>query len=302
MLFNGIYFSNRESVFQKWNTRKMDDPKTPRIDSPNDERRPRGRPRAFNDKTEQNTIKSLDRALVVLEALAQMQGATLTTLADEMGQSPATLYRILVTLESRGMVETDPATQTWHIGPGAFLIGSVFLRRTSLVERSRPIMRDLMAATGETANLGVERGTHVLFISQVETHQAIRAFFPPGAMSPLFASGVGKALLAQQSEEGFARYLREADLEAFTPKTLADPDALRADLLKTRARGYSYDDEERNMGMRCIAAPVFNAHGEAAAGISVSGPSGRIGEEDVERIAESVKAAAAKLSAALGAG
>jgi len=280
----------------------MADPDSPRIDTLNDERRPRGRPRAFNDKTEQNTVKSLDRALMVLETLAHMQGATLTTLADEMKQSPATLYRILVTLEARSMVETDPVTQSWHIGPGAFLIGSVFLRRTSLVERSRPIMRDLMAITGETANLGIERGTHALFISQVETHQAIRAFFPPGAMSPLFASGVGKALLARQSEADFARYLREATLEAFTPKTLTDPEALRADLALTRQRGFSYDNEERNMGMRCIAAPVFNAHGEAVAGISVSGPSGRIGETDVDRIAEAVKAAAAKLSAALGAG
>jgi IclR family acetate operon transcriptional repressor len=279
----------------------MADAKSQRIDGPNDERRPRGRPRAFNDKTEQNTIKALDRALVVLETLAEMQGATLTSLADRMRQSPATLYRILVTLEARGIVETDPATQTWHIGPGAFLIGSVFLRRTSLVERSRPIMRNLMAETGETANLGVERGTHVLFISQVETHQAIRAFFPPGAMSPLFASGVGKALLAQRSDADFARYLREADLETFTPKTLADPDALRADLARTRERGYSFDDEERNMGMRCIAAPVFNAHSEAVAGISVSGPSGRIGEEDVDRLASAVKAAADRLSAAMGA-
>ncbi len=279
----------------------MPTPDSPQNDALAEERRPRGRPRAFNDKTEQNTVKALDRALLVLEALARMQGATLTALADEMGQSAATLYRILVTLEGRGMVESDPALQTWHIGPGAFLIGSVFLRRTSVVERSRPIMRDLMAATGETANLGVERGTHVLFVSQVETHQAIRAFFPPGAMSPLFASGVGKALLAQQSDAGLDRYLRDAALEAFTPKTLADPAALRADLALTRARGYAFDDEERNMGMRCIAAPVFNAHGEAVAGISVSGPSSRIGTAEIPGIAVAVKTAAARLSAALGA-
>ncbi|MEM7547813.1 MAG: HTH-type transcriptional regulator BhcR [Pseudomonadota bacterium] len=279
----------------------MAEPENTRIDVPNEERRPRGRPRAFNDKTEQNTIKALDRALIVLETLAEMQGATLTALAERMEQSPATLYRILVTLETRGMVETEHATQTWHIGPGAFLIGSVFLRRTSLVERSRPIMRDLMAATGETANLGVERGLHVLFISQAETHQAIRAFFPPGAMSPLFASGVGKALLSQYGPTAFERYLRDAELEQFTPQTLTDPEALRTDLALTRTRGFSYDDEERNIGMRCIAAPVFNAHGEAVAGISVSGPSSRIGASDLDRLAVAVKTAAARLSAALGA-
>lgn len=279
----------------------MDEPENIRIGPSQEERRPRGRPRAFNDKSEQNTVKALDRALVVLEVLAEMEGATLSALADEMKQSPATLYRVLITLEQRGMVETDPATQKWHIGHGAFLIGSVFLRRTSLVERSRPIMRDLMAATGETANLGVERGIHVLFVSQVETHQAIRAFFPPGAMSPLFASGVGKALLAQETDTGVERYLRDAQLEAFTPKTLVNPTDLRADLAATLDRGYAFDDEERNMGMRCIAAPVFNAHNEAVAGISVSGPSSRIGEDDIPRLAKAVKTAAARLSAALGA-
>ena len=101
-------------------------------------RRARGRPRDWHDKSAQNTIKSLDRALEVLETLSDMGGATLSELASEADQSPATVYRVLVTMEGRGIVEFNPADQVWNIGPRAFLIGSKFLRRTNLVERARP--------------------------------------------------------------------------------------------------------------------------------------------------------------------
>jgi IclR family transcriptional regulator, acetate operon repressor len=254
------------------------------------------------DKTDQNTVKSLDRALVVLEALARLGAATLSELAQELGESPATIYRVLVTMEGRGLVETDPATQDWQVGAGAFLIGSAFLRRTSLVERARPVLRALMEATGETANLGIERDGQVLFLSQVETHAAIRAFFPPGTLSPLHASGIGKALLSQYEAGRLEAFLKMTDLTGFTDRTLVAPAALRDDLATTAARGYAIDDEERNAGMRCIAAPVFGALGEALAGISVSGPTSRIRPEDVEPMGRQVQEAAAQLSTALGAG
>ncbi len=265
-----------------------------------DQPKPRGRPRGFHDKTEQNTIKSLDRAVVVLQELARIETAKLTTLARRLDESPATIYRILITFQTRGIVELDPAEQSWHIGPGAFLIGSSFLRRTSLIERARPVLRDLMEATGETANLGIESASSVLFVSQVETHSTIRAFFPPGTKSPMHASGIGKALLAHLGTDRIDE-IAGAALEAFTDHTLAQPAQLRADLETIRARGYAVDNEERNLGMRCIAAPVWNAFGEAVAGISVSGPTSRVGLSEVSDLAAHVLRAAEQLSVAMGA-
>jgi len=264
-------------------------------------RRPRGRPKAWDDKTAQNTIKSLDRAMEVFEHLSTLAGASLSGLAADLDQSPATIYRILVTLEGRGLVEFDPAEQVWRIGARAFVIGARYLRRTSVVERARPVLRRLMETTGETANLGIAREAHVLFVSQVETHASIRAFFPPGTLSPMHASGIGKALLAQMSDDRLSRLIATAPLDRFTDRTLTEPIDLRLDLQETRARGYAVDDEEKNTGMRCIAAPVFDMHREAVAGISVSGPVDRIGEDDIPRLAEAVTQAARDLSAALGA-
>ncbi len=263
------------------------------------EKRPRGRPRAFGDRTEQNTIQSLDRAMMILERLAASGGMTLTEIATELDQSPATAYRVLTTLETRDIVETDQANQTWHVGAGAFRIGSAFLRRTNIVERARPIMRDLMDVTGETANLGVESGDLVLFVSQVETHESIRAFFPPGSLSPMHASGIGKALLAEYPEARVRR-LAARGFERFTGRTLSSMDALLADLAVTRTRGFSIDDEEKNEGMRCVAAPIFNATGEAVAGISISGPSARVTPARIPEMGGHVRGAADALSAALG--
>src|SRR6056297_622723 len=264
-------------------------------------KRNRGRPKAWDDKTAQNTIKSLDRAMGVFDHLSTLPGATLSELAEDLDQSAATVYRILVTLEGRGLVEFDAGQQLWHIGPRAFVIGARYLRRTSVVERARPILRRLMEATGETANLGIAREAHVLFISQVETHASIRAFFPPGTLSPMHASGIGKALLAQMSDDRLSRLIATAPLDRFTDRTLTEPGDLRADLQQTRARGYAIDDEEKNTGMRCIAAPVFDLSGEAVAGISVSGPVDRVSSSQTPRLAEAVIQAAADLSRALGA-
>ncbi|MBS0126136.1 HTH-type transcriptional regulator BhcR [Thetidibacter halocola] len=270
------------------------------IDDGSAERRARGRPRDWNDKTDQNRIKSLDRAMEVLETLSRLGGATLTDLSAACDQAPASVYRVLVTLESRGIVDFDAGFQTWHIGAGAFLIGSRFLRRTSLLERARPVLRSLMAATGETANLGVRRDGQVLFLSQVETHESIRAFFPPGTMSPMHASGIGKALLAQMPVEEAARVTAAEGLTRFTHHTLTRPDALSADLAMTRRRGYAIDNEEKTLGMRCIAAPIFDVHGEAVAGISVSGPSARIPDEIIPEIGAKVIEAAKEVTKGIG--
>ncbi|WP_424930657.1 HTH-type transcriptional regulator BhcR [Amaricoccus tamworthensis] len=256
------------------------------------EKRLRGRPRSFNDNRAQNTVQSLDRALDVLELLTDQGSRTLTGISAALEQSPATIYRMLTTFQLRGVVRMNPTTQEWNIGPEAYRIGSAFLRQGGLIERSRPFMHTLMEETRETANLGIEKSDEVLFVSQVETHETIRAFFPPGTQSPMHASGIGKALLSMYSEERFERLLKKMRLEAFTEFTITDRDRLRDEMLRIRQQGYSFDNEERTVGMRCVAAPITNVHGEVIAGISVSGPSHRMTLERVPGMGAIVRQAA----------
>ncbi len=266
----------------------------------NKKNRARGRPRGHAAAESSPNIQSLDRALNILEVVANSGGMTLTEIASEMDQSVSTVFRVLATLENHQIVEVDQATQTWHIGPATFRLGSTFLRREGLLDRSRPVMRHLMEATGETANLGIERAGQVLFVSQVETLETIRAFFPPGTQSPMHSSGIGKALLSQFSDFQVTRYLRRNTLERFTDQTITNADALRAELRSIQMQGYSFDNEERTQGMRCVAAPVTDQYGEAIAGISISGPVNRMPTGAINSIAVKVVAAAATLSQQMG--
>ncbi|MET0599830.1 MAG: HTH-type transcriptional regulator BhcR [Mesorhizobium sp.] len=264
------------------------------------EKRQRGRPRSFHGPGEAAAVQSLDRALRILAIVADSDGLSLSEIAAQSDIAASTAYRMLTTLETHGMVEFDPADQLWSVGVQTYRLGAAFLRRRKLVDRARIVMQELMEKTGETANLGVAEENCVVFVSQVETHQAIRAFFRPGTRSPFHASGIGKAILAQLPPARVAAILAGAPLETFTDRTLSTPPALALDLEQIRLRGYALDDEERHPGMRCIAAPVFNEFGEPIAGVSVSGPTVRMTPERVAALGPLVAEAAAEVTRTIG--
>lgn len=264
------------------------------------EKRKRGRPRAFNAPAEQSAVQSLDRALRILAIVADADGLSLSEIAERSGIAASTAYRMLTTLQGHGMVEFAEHEQLWSIGVEAYRIGSAFLRSRKLVDRARSVMQSLMERTGETANLGVAEDDCVVFVSQVETHQAIRAFFRPGTRSPFHASGIGKSILAYLAPARVDAIVGSGRLEAFTDKTLSLRASLRADLDEIRRRGWSVDDEERYPGMRCVAAAIFNEFGEPVGGISISGPTVRVTPERLAAIGPQVREAAAAVTRMIG--
>lgn len=264
------------------------------------EKRQRGRPRAFNGPAEATSVQSLDRALRILAIVAKGSGLSLSEIAASSGLAASTAYRMLTTLENHGMVEFDGTDQLWSIGVETYRMGAAFLRRRKLVDRARIVMQELMEKTGETANLGVAEDDCVVFVSQVETHQAIRAFFRPGTRSSFHASGIGKAVLAHLDPERVATILRKAGLERFTENTLSDISALAHDLVRIKLRGWSVDDEERHPGMRCVAAAIFNEFGEPIGGVSVSGPTVRVTPERLAEIGPLVGEAATEITRMIG--
>ena len=251
-------------------------------------------------EAETGTVRALDRGLQLLHLLAREHRVTLSSLAMQVGMPPSTAHRLLRTLQSHRYAEFDEDTQEWMIGVEAFRSGSGFLKRIDLVEASRDIMHRLVSDTGETANLAIADDGDMVFVSQVETHHPIRALFHPGARSPMHACGAGKALLAQLARKDIERLLQRKGLPEFTSKTLTRPHLLFAELEAIRTRGWAFDDEERYAGMRCVAAPVFNAYGDAVAGMSVSGPTARFTEREVSLFGTAVRRAAADLTERIG--
>ena len=260
----------------------------------------RGRPRVSGAKDASASVQALDRALRLLELLSGADGLTLTALSQASALPASTVHRLLATLAAHGYVEVDEQDQTWTIGVEAFRVGQAFHRRFEVATMGRPVMRELMEATGETANIGIFEGGDVVFISQVESAEPIRAFFRAGERRHAHASGIGKALLAEMPRERVERLVRDKGLPRFTDATVTDAERLFADLDEIRRRGWSLDDEERSRGMRCIAAAIFDENGEAIAGLSISGPSDRLEADRVERLGPMVRRAADAITRAIG--
>lgn len=263
-------------------------------------RRARGRPRTVEPEGPGATVQALDRAILLLGSLARQGRATLSEVALRTELPPSSAHRLLVTLEAHRLVEFDDATQDWMIGVEAFRIGSAFVQRSNLVDASREVMRRLVDETGETANLAIADDGEVVFLSQVDTQNPIRAFFRAGTRVPMHSSGIGKALLAEFDRPRVEQILRTRGLPRFTPKTLTEADALFADLAATRARGWSFDDEERFSGMRCVAAPIFDAWSEPRAGVSVSGPTVRFSDTKLDHLGDRVRRAANEITELTG--
>ncbi|ASY59518.1 IclR family transcriptional regulator [Sinorhizobium sp. CCBAU 05631] len=258
----------------------------------------RGRKAAENAAP--SSVQVLDRSLSLLAIVAEGDGSTLTSLSERTGMAPSTVHRLLSSLASHGMVTNDGDTGTWTVGVKAFEIGNAFLRFRKLGTISRPFLKQLMEKSGETANIGIEDDGDVVFISQVESHAPMRAFFRPGRRGPIHASGIGKAILATWSDTEIAKALNGRTLAHFTERTLDTLPALLADITEIRFRGWSIDDEEHTLGMRCIAAPVFNEYGEAIGGISISGPTVRIDDAKLTIIGPVVRRTADALTHAIG--
>lgn len=260
----------------------------------------RGRPKTDPDQPDTNTVQALDRALALLQLIAANPGKTLSELSQMAGLAVASVFRALMTLQARGMVETEEPGQTWFIGSGAFRVGSAFLRRSDVVARARGPMLSVLADMGETVSLGLPVADAVLFAAQVEPDTPIRASFPAGTTAPLHASGVGKALLAWLPEEAVRDTLAATGQARFTSLTLGSPESLLRDLSRSRERGFAIDDQEHIEGMRSIAAPVFNAFAEPVAALAVAGPAFRLGLSDATRMGALLRAAADRVTTATG--
>ncbi|MFJ6324326.1 MULTISPECIES: HTH-type transcriptional regulator BhcR [unclassified Rhizobium] len=261
----------------------------------------RGRPgRKPAENAAASSVQVLDRSLKLLELVAEADGAVLTDLADQSAMAPSTVHRLLTSLAQHGMVAHDSETGAWTIGVKAFEIGTAYLRFRKLGTISRPFLKQLMEETGETANIAIEEDGDVVFISQAESHAPMRAFFRPGRRGPIHASGIGKAIISTWPDSRIASVLGDRTLQHFTEKTRDTLSALLKDLVEIRSRGWSIDDEEHTLGMRCVAAPIFDEYGDAVAGISVSGPAVRMPDAKVDALGPVVRAAAEELTKAMG--
>ena len=255
----------------------------------------------LEESVKSGAVQSVDRALLLLEALGEdEEGYRLTDLAIRTGLSPSTAHRLLTTLEKRRFVAFDQSDNMWHVGRQAFAIGAAFVRRRNFVAPALPFLRSLRDLTHETANLGIVDDGEVIVLTQVESREIMRAITRVGGRAPMAASGIGKAILATYADEDVVAVIQRHGMKRLTPKSIARAGELRDALERVRRDGYAVDDEEFLIGLRCVAAVVYNDQGEALAGVSVSGLASRVPRERIPELGRLVRETAREMTLALG--
>lgn len=246
-------------------------------------------------------LQSVERALRVLETLGERRGEMgVVELARALDLDPTTTYRMLRSLESRQFVRQNPETGRYALGIRLLQLSEAFLDTVELRSIARPFLEELAEETGETVHLMLVEDGFGTYLDRVESNQRVRVSSNVGRREALYASAVGKAILAFQPPERIDEVLKDAELKPYTPNTITDPAVLREHLAEVRSRGYAIDDEEGEQGVRCVGAPIFNAKGEVEAGLSVSAPRYRTSLEKLHGWAEPVMAKALEISQRLG--
>ena len=246
-------------------------------------------------------VQSLSRALKLLSALSYHgSGLSLSEVALEVGLPNSTAHRLLTTLQNERFVRFESERSVWLIGVQAFRVGSAFVRSRDVVTISRPFMRRLMEQSGETVNLGIADRGEVVYLAQVECQKMMRAISGPGGRARMHCSGVGKAILSHFTRDAAQKILCGYELIRETSHTLTSFEALTQDLDVSRQQGYAVDDEENAIGLRCVAAAIFDEHGEPLAAISVSGPSARVTDQRIPALGELVHKVAEDITSELG--
>jgi DNA-binding IclR family transcriptional regulator len=245
-------------------------------------------------------VAVLQKALDVLEVLSQRTDLGLSELSLETGVSKASTYRVLSTLEARGFVTKDPETRKYSPGVKLIALSCAVVAGVDLVAAARPYVVDLQATFDETVNVGILANGEVLYVDIVESAQGLRMAAAVGDRNALHSTALGKAILsalpASEARELLTGYRRLAA----TPKTIVGLEALMDDLAACAARGYSIDDEENEVGARCVGVPVRNFSGRAVGAISISGPVARIPFDLVERIGARLQEAAVGIEERMG--
>ena len=253
------------------------------------------------DRSERHSIQSVDRAVTLLEAIAEAGGGTtLTELSNRTKLNISTCHHLLSTLVHRGYVAKVPVRRSYALGARVLFLSNACLRQVDLPARALPFIEKINELTGETVHLAVLQGDAMMKVAKRESRHPVRV--DTGALGKTdapHATATGKAMLAWLPEDDMRRVLSHG-MARFTPKTITEWPALIEALRHVRRNGYAMDDEEYQPGVICIGAAIRDHNGAVVGAISASTPTMRASDEHLTLVREQVTAAVRALSAELG--
>ncbi|MCH3908743.1 MAG: IclR family transcriptional regulator [Sphaerochaeta sp.] len=247
-------------------------------------------------------VRSVDRALAIIEVLSSHpKGLGLLDLSREVSLNKTTTYRLLCAIMNHGWVTKDATTGKYRLTLMLFELGSRVSARTNVLTIARPYLEDLSAQFRETVHLVIRDGSDVVYLYKEDSlNRSVKMGSQVGNRYPMYCTGVGKAILAYLSEEDLEEVWKSSHVVARTQTTITSLDAMKKELAETRKRGWAVDNEENEIGVRCVAAPILSRKGYPVASISIASSVFHITKETIGNYAEAVMDTAKIISEQLG--
>lgn len=244
-------------------------------------------------------LQSLVRAFAVLEVLSKSDvPLRLAEVSQRMQIHKSTVHRSLMVLERISLIERT-ADNHFRLGMKLYELGSRALQQMDLRTRIRPYFQRLSTQFGMTVHLGVLQKTSVVYLDKAEPNRRICLSSKTGSTNPVYCTSLGKAMLAYLPEEAVEEIVQQINFVRFTPKTICSKEELLEALYRVRKREFAVDDEEIELGVRCIGAPIFDENNVPVAALSMSGPKARVTTHNAPMIADRLIRCCAEVSASL---
>ncbi len=253
------------------------------------------------DKSEY-IIQAVSHALDLLEQFhGDIDELGVTELSKRLKLHKNNVFRLLATLESRGYIEQNKATENYRLGLKALELGQTFIKQMGLLRQAKPILEQIVEESNETAYVAIYKEDHIVYLDVVETNLTVRVVSRVGSRLPAYCTASGKVHMAYMTDEELESSLANMKIVPHTPTTITTPEEIAAEMNKVREQGYAFDDEELDLGVRCIAAPIRDYTRRIVGAISISGPTMRVSNARTEsELVPLVLKASAELSTRLG--
>lgn len=242
------------------------------------------------------TIKSIDKAVQILDCFVEHEELGITEIVKLTGFAKSTIYDTVSTLVFHQYLSQNEENSKYSLGIRLFQLGGLFDKRNELTKRAAAQCQQLSEKWNATVHLAIPDHGNVIYIGKYEQQEGMVSASFIGKRLPMIATGLGKAMMAYLGQEYIEKYVLVKPFPKFTPNTIDNKIDLLADCQATLKRGYAIDNEEISIGLKCVAAPIFGAQGEVVAALSVSKLTPGMVEGDIERIAQDVTALARHLS------
>lgn len=245
-------------------------------------------------------VRSVQKAFMILEAIAENKNMGVSDLSRYLGWHKSTLFGILSTLEQAGYVVKDPDNSRYSLSLKLFGLSSKAIQDLDLYQIVHPYLKQLTEKNGETTHFVLPDKYEVIYVDKVESSGSIRICTQIGKRMPYYCTGVGKAILAFQSEDEIKKILSYSRLISYTNHTITDYNALLRECERIRKNGYALDKEEVEDGLYCVAVPILSESGKAIAAMSMAGPTIRMTQERLPGLIEDLMRSSTEISRCIG--